>query len=153
MKYSINRRKFLELFGCGCCALALPSCSTVPITDRKQLTIFPEGRINAQAAAFYENFRSKTKLITRGKVLNEIIEIGKKTENSVSAYFDSKNMPDPTKNFQWDYILVDNDKIINAGCAPGGKIAVYTGILKVTKNNDGLEKTSLNLIFIFFTRN
>ena len=44
MKYSINRRKFLELFGCGCCALALPSCSTVPITDRKQLTIFPEGR-------------------------------------------------------------------------------------------------------------
>ena len=138
MKYSINRRKFLELFGCGCCALALPSCSTVPITDRKQLTIFPEGRINAQAAAFYENFRSKTKLITRGKVLNEIIEIGKKTENSVSAYFDSKNMPDPTKNFQWDYILVDNDKIINAWCAPGGKIAVYTGILKVTKNNDGL---------------
>ncbi len=138
MKYTINRRKFLELFGCGCCALALPSCSTVPITDRKQLTIFPEGRINAQAAAVYENFRSKTKLITRGKVLNEIIEIGKKTENSVSAYFDSKNLPDPTKNFQWDYILVDNDKIINAWCMPGGKIAVYTGILKVTKNKDGL---------------
>ena len=138
MKYNINRRKFLGLFGCGCCALALPSCSTVPITDRKQLTLFSEARINAQAAGVYEKFRSKAKLITSGKVLEEIIEIGKKTQNAVSAYFDSKNMADPTKNFGWDYILVDNDKIKNAWCMPGGKIAVYTGILKVTKNKNGL---------------
>ena len=138
MKYTINRRKFLELFSCGCCALVLPSCSTVPITDRKQLTIFPEGRINAQAAAVYENFRRKTKLITEGKNLNEVREIGKRIENAVTAYFESKNLPDPTRNFGWDYILVDNDKIKNAWCMPGGKIAVYTGILKVTKNEDGL---------------
>ena len=138
MKYIINRRKFLGLFGCSCCAIALPSCSTVPITERKQLTIFSETRINAQAAAVYENFRSKTKLINKGKALDEIIEIGKRTENAVSAYFDSKNIPDPTRNFGWDYILVDNDKIKNAWCMPGGKIAVYTGILKVTKNKDGL---------------
>ncbi len=138
MKYIINRRKFLELFGCGCCGLILPSCSTVPITERKQLTIFSESRINAQASAVYENFRSKAKLITRGKVLNDVREIGKKIENAVSAYFDSVNIPDPTKNFGWDYIVVDNDKIKNAWCMPGGKIAVYTGILKVTKNKDGL---------------
>ena len=138
MKYNINRRKFLGLFGCGCCSLVLPSCSTVPITERRQLTIFSESRINAQAAAVYENFRNKTKLITKGKALDEIIEIGKKTQNAVSAYFDSQNMPDPTKNFGWDYVLVDNDKIKNAWCMPGGKIAVYTGILKVTKNTPGL---------------
>ena len=64
MKHIINRRKFLELFSYGCCGLILPSCSTVPITDRKQYTIYPEGRINAQAAAAYESFRSKSKLIT-----------------------------------------------------------------------------------------
>ena len=61
--YNINRRKFLGLFGCGCCSLILPSCSTVPITERKQLSIIPESRINRQAAAAYEKFRSKTKLI------------------------------------------------------------------------------------------
>ena len=138
MKYNINRRKFLGLFGCGCCSLVLPSCSTVPITERRQLTIFSESRINAQAAAVYENFRNKTKLITKGKALDEVIEIGKKTQNAVSAYFDSKNIPDPTKNFGWDYVLVDNDKVKNAFCMPGGKIAVYTGILKVTKNTNGL---------------
>jgi len=138
MKYIINRRKFLELFGCGCCGLILPSCSTVPITDRKQLTIFSESRINAQATAVYENFRSKTKLITKGKALEEIRKIGRNIENAVSAYFDSQKIEDPTKNFGWDYILVDNDKVKNAWCMPGGKIAVYTGILKVTKNKNGL---------------
>ena len=45
---------------------------------------------------------------------------------------------DPTSDFQWDYILVDNDKVKNAWCMPGGKIAVYTGLLKITKNINGL---------------
>ena len=73
--YNINRRKFLGYFGCGCCSLLLPSCSTVPITDRKQLTIYPEYRINAQAAKAYESFRAKTKLITTGSKLKEIRHI------------------------------------------------------------------------------
>ena len=54
--YNINRRKFLGYFGCGCCSLAFPSCSTVPITEGKQLSIIPESRINSQAAAAYEDF-------------------------------------------------------------------------------------------------
>ena len=138
MKPIINRRKFLELFTCGCYGIILPSCSTVPITDRRQLTIYPESKINANAASAYENFKSKNKLINSGKQLNSIKEIGKKIENSVSALFLKEKKDDPTKNFGWDYILVDNDKIKNAWCMPGGKIAVYTGILKVTKNEDAL---------------
>ena len=137
--YNINRRKFLGLISCGCCSLILPSCSTVPITERKQLTIYPESRINQQAAAAYENFRSKTKLITSGSELNQVREIGKKMEVAVSAFFSKKGGDDPTKNFGWDYILVDNDKVVNAWCMPGGKIAVYTGLLKVTKNIDALS--------------
>ena len=87
--YNINRRKFLGYFGCSCCSIILPSCSTVPITDRKQLSIIPEARINKQAAAAYETFRSKTKLITSGSQLNEIREIGKRIEFAVSAFFEN----------------------------------------------------------------
>ena len=137
--YNINRRKFLGLITCSCCSIVLPSCSTVPITERKQLSIIPEARINRQAAAAYENFRSKTKLIKTGSALEEVREIGKKMEESVSAFFSKERKDDPTKNFGWDYILVDNDKIVNAWCMPGGKIAVYTGLLKVTKNTDALS--------------
>ena len=137
--YNINRRKFLGYFGCSCCSLLLPSCSTVPITERKQLSLIPEAKINAQAASAYEKFRDKNKLITTGPQLNEIKEIGKKMETSVSSFFESEGKKDPTKNFGWDYILVDNDKIVNAWCMPGGKIAVYTGLLKLTKNIDALS--------------
>ena len=70
--------------------IILPSCSTVPITDRKQLSIISEARINKQAAAAYENFKSKSKLITSGSKLKEIKEIGKKMETSVSAFFNNK---------------------------------------------------------------
>ena len=137
--YNINRRKFLSYFGCGCCSLFFPSCSTVPITDRKQLTIIPESKINSQAADAYEQFRNKTKLITSGSQLNEIREIGGKIEVAVSSFFVNQGKEDPTRNFGWDYILVDNDKIVNAWCMPGGKIAVYTGLLKITKNTDALS--------------
>ena len=137
--YNINRRKFLGYFGCGCCSLILPSCSTVPITERKQLSIIPESRINRQAAAAYEDFRKKSKLITKGSQLREIREIGKKMEIAVSTFFTDQGKEDPTKNFSWDYVLVDNDKIVNAWCMPGGKIAVYTGLLKITKNTNALS--------------
>ena len=137
--YIINRRKFLGLFGCGCCSLLLPSCSTVPITERKQLSLISEARINQQSAAAYEQFRSKSKLIKTGSQLNEIKLIGKKIENSVTSFFQKEGKDDPTENFEWDYVLVDNDKVVNAWCMPGGKIAVYTGLLKVTKNTDALS--------------
>mgnify|MGYP001212281481 FL=1 len=137
--YNINRRKFLGLFGCSCCSLILPSCSTVPITDRKQLSIIPEAKINSQAAAAYEQFRTKAKLIKSGPQLKEVIEIGKRIEVSVSSFFENKNEQDPTRNFGWDYLLVDNDKVANAWCMPGGKIAVYTGLLKITKNTNALS--------------
>ena len=137
--YNINRRKFLGLFSCGCCSLILPSCATVPITERKQLSIIPEATINRQAAAAYEKFRAKTKLINKGSQLEEIKQIGKRIEIAVSSFFIKKGEQDPTANFGWDYILVDNDKVVNAWCMPGGKIAVYTGLLKITKNIHALS--------------
>ena len=136
--HNINRRKFLEIFGGCSCSLMLASCSTAPITDRKQLKLLPESTLNRQAAQIYENVKSKVKLSDDKKQLNEIKDIGSKIEEAVSAYFASINVQDPTNNFDWEYILVDNDKIKNAWCMPGGKIAVYTGILEVTKNKHGL---------------
>ena len=135
---TINRRKFLGYFGGCACGLILPSCSTAPITDRKQLKLLPESSLNRQAAQLYERVKAKTKLSDDKKQLDEIKEIGSNIENAVSAYFESVNKKDPTYNFQWEYILVDNDKIKNAWCMPGGKIAVYTGILEVTQNKHGL---------------
>ena len=85
--YNINRRKFLGLFGCGCCSIILPSCTTVPITERKQLSIISEAKINRQSALAYEKFKQKAKIITTGSKFKEITTIGKKMENAVSTFF------------------------------------------------------------------
>ena len=134
----MNRRKFLGYVGCGCCNIILASCSTAPITDRRQLKLIPEAKLNAQAAAVYEKIKEKEKLSDDVKTLNEIKEIGKRMEDAIAEYFYQSNLPDPTLNFDWEYILIDKKKVKNAWCMPGGKIAVYTGILEVTKNKNGL---------------
>ena len=58
----MNRRKFLNYVGCSCGSLILSSCTTVPITERKQLKLIPEYKLNAQAAQIYEKIKSKEKL-------------------------------------------------------------------------------------------
>ena len=133
----MNRRKFLSYVGGGCCGLILNSCATAPITDRRQFKIIPEAKLNAQAAQIYEKVKKNEKLITDSK-LDQIKEIGKKMEDSISEYFYKAKLNDPTANFDWEYILIDNKKVRNAWCMPGGKIAVYSGILEVTKNENGL---------------
>ena len=134
----MNRRKFIKYIGCSCGGFLLNSCTSAPITDRKQLKLIPESKLNAQAAQIYEKVKSKEKLITSGNTLKEIKEIGSRMEDSISEYFYQENLKDPTLNFQWEYILIDNKKIKNAWCMPGGKIAVYTGLLDITKNKNGL---------------
>tara|TARA_B100000945_G_scaffold303658_1_gene288417 strand:+ start:2547 stop:3311 length:765 start_codon:yes stop_codon:yes gene_type:complete len=114
------------------------SCSSAPITQRKQLSLIPEAKLNAQAAQVYEEVKKKAKLSKDKNKLNEIKNIGQRIEEAISSYFNRENLLDPTANFDWEYILIDNPKVKNAWCMPGGKIAVYTGMLDITKNTNGL---------------
>ena len=116
----MNRRKFLSLVGCGCCGFILNSCATAPITERKQFKIVPEAKLNAQAAQIYEQIKRKEKLVSDSK-LEEIKLIGKKMENSISEYFYKAKLNDPTSNFDWEYILIDNKNVRNAWCMPEAK--------------------------------
>ena len=134
----MNRRKFLGFVGYGCCSIILPSCTTTPITERKQLKLISEAKLNAQAARIYEEVKKKETLSDDKKTLDQIKEIGRRMEVSISKYFLQSNIQDPTINFDWEYILIDKKKVKNAWCMPGGKIAVYTGILDITKNTNGL---------------
>ena len=74
----MNRRKFINLIGCGCLSFGLHSCTSAPITDRKQLKLIPESKLNAQAAAIYEKVKEKEKMSNHKESLNKIKEIEKK---------------------------------------------------------------------------
>ena len=87
----MNRRKFLSYVGCSCCGYFLPSCSTAPITERKQLKIVSEAKLNAQAAQIYEKIKEKEKMSDDIKSLNQIKEIGKKWKTLLVNIFIEKN--------------------------------------------------------------
>ncbi len=114
----------------------LTSCTSVSITDRKQLMILGDDVIYPEAFKAYKDFKSKTKLIESGKELDEINKVTNKLKTAIKNYYKSEGQKDPTSNFAWEIVLVDNKEVKNAWCMPGGKMAVYSGILEIA-NNEG----------------
>ena len=116
----------------------LASCSTVPITGRKQLSLVSDSQIQEQAASSYKQFlnSSKTKVITGTSQATLVKKVGNKLAIAVNQYLTQQGIADQF-NFNWEFNLVQSDEI-NAWCMPGGKVAIYTGILPVTQNETGL---------------
>ena len=85
----MDRRKFLTYLGCSCSGFFLNSCTTAPITERRQLKIIPEAKLNAQAAQIYEKIKEKENLSKDTKKLEEIKEIGK--NEVIIEYFYKEN--------------------------------------------------------------
>ena len=133
----MNRRKFLTFSAASCCSFILPGCKTNPVTDRRQFLMYPESFINKQSAIFYKNFLKRSKISTDEKTTKLMKKIAKNIISSIDKYFIKINVPNPTLDYKWEYNLIE-DKQVNAFCAPGGKIAVFTGMLKYTENEDGL---------------
>ena len=57
----MNRRNFLQFVGCGCLSIGITSCTTAPITERKQLKLISESKLNAKAAKIYEKIKQNEK--------------------------------------------------------------------------------------------
>jgi metalloendopeptidase OMA1, mitochondrial len=106
---------------------AFAGCRTVPMTGRKQLVLIGEGDERKMGLTAYQEALSKERLSTDAAKVDMVRRVGKR----LAAAADK---PD----FQWEFNLVEDDKTINAWCLPGGKVAVYTGLLKVTEDEAGL---------------
>ena len=134
-----SRRKFLLHTSCFCGAsLILPSCTQVAMSDRQQFNILSDDFLYSKTFPAFNNFKSQTKLITGTSEYNNIVEIGFRIRDAINIYHKKNNKNNPTENFQWEFVLVDDDQTKNAWCMPGGKIAFYSGILPIAKNNDGI---------------
>ena len=136
--YNLSRRKFVWGMTCTCGTLLLPSCAEVAMSDRKQFNILSDDFLYSKTFPAYENFKSQSKLITGTSEYDNIVKIGYNIRDAINVYYANQGGEDPTENFQWEFALVDDDQTKNAWCMPGGKIAFYSGILPIAKNNDGI---------------
>jgi predicted Zn-dependent protease len=125
---SMNRKNVvcagLQLLLIGLVAVG---CATVPISGRSQFNLVSDDQANSLGADAYKDVESNSPLIKSGPQYDQVVRVGKR----IAA---AANEP----GFEWEFCLIDDPKTVNAFCLPGGKIAVYSGILPITKDDVGL---------------
>ena len=118
-------------------ALLFQSCILVPLTGRRQLSLVSDADMLSMSFSQYDQFMKENKLSTDSAQTNMVRQVGRRIQNAVTTYFAQNNLSQNLKGFAWEFNLVEN-KEANAWCMPGGKVAVYSGILPFAQNETGL---------------
>ena len=117
--------------------LMIAACAKVPITGRSQLSLIPDSQMVSMAHQEYSNFLKANKVSTDQAKTAQVKRVGGRIAAAVEKYFRDHGMAEEIKNYTWEFNLIES-KEKNAWCMPGGKVAVYTGILPITQSDTGL---------------
>ena len=119
-------------------ATILYSCATVPVTGRKQLSLVSSDEINAMSAQQYKEVVAKGPLSNDKEKTELVRRVGVRIQKAVEQYMSSKGASSQLAGFNWEFNLIQDDKTVNAWCMPGGKVAFYTAILPICKDELGV---------------
>ncbi|WP_372794236.1 M48 family metallopeptidase [Lutibacter sp.] len=117
--------------------LFIISCSTVPITGRQRINIVSDAEILPASFAQYEGFLKENKVSTNSKMKNEVQTVGMNISKAVDKFMRANGMVSEADSYRWEFNLIE-DPAVNAWCLPGGKVVVYTGIIPICDNVDGI---------------
>lgn len=115
----------------------LISCSSVPLTGRKQLSIIPASQMLTMSFQQYDEFIKSNKLSSDASSTEMVKRVGHNIKNAVEEYMADNKLLNRLRGYNWEFNLVESNEI-NAWCMPGGKVVVYTGILPITQDELGL---------------
>jgi predicted Zn-dependent protease len=133
MKHTRKSKLFLL---CGL-ALFLSGCTEVAITGRKQFNLVPEAMMNSMAFQAYSEFLTQNKPSKDVSDTQMVKRVGNRIRHAVEQYCAQNNISERLQGYQWEFNLIEDDQL-NAWAMPGGKVVVYTGLLKVTQSEAGL---------------
>lgn len=126
-----------KILGVGMMSVVLMACSTNPVTGRRSLQVVDNSQIDAMALQQYREVLQKSKVVSGTTAANAVRNVGMRIKNAANNYYRSVGREKDLAGYQWEFNLID-DKQINAWCMPGGKVAVYSGILPITQTDKGL---------------
>jgi len=116
----------------------MAACAKNPITGRNQLALLSESQLQEMATQEYRAFLSENKVVSPGSRDGEMVRrVGQRLVNAIQTYYSQKGLTQDLQGFNWEFNLVEN-KEANAWAMPGGKVAVYTGLLPITQNEAAL---------------
>jgi len=107
-------------------------CQTAPVTGRKQLILISASQEMALGAQSYRDILKESELSHDKQIIGMVEQVGWNIAKVTSRDYAI------AKDYEWEFKVIEDDKTPNAFALPGGKIAVYTGILKYTQNDAGL---------------
>jgi predicted Zn-dependent protease len=116
----------------------LAACATVPLTERRSLSLIPDSELVSLSNDQYAQVLKESKLSTDQQKIQMVTRVGRRIATAAEGFLEESGAGDKIKNYQWEFNVIEDDKTANAWCMPGGKVAVYTGILPFTKNEAGL---------------
>ena len=114
------------------------ACAEVPITHRKGLHLVPKTELLSMSLQQYDEVLKKSKLSTDTQKVEMVRRVGNRIAKTAEAFLTETGQQGKIKNYKWEFNLIEEDKTVNAWVMPGGKAAVYTGILPYTQNETGL---------------
>jgi predicted Zn-dependent protease len=117
--------------------LTFVSCTTVPLTGRKQLSLIPESDMMALSLTEYGKFLKANKVSIDKAKTDMVKRVGTRISKAVEAYMAQQGLSANLKGYQWEFNLVESAEV-NAWCMSGGKVVVYTGLLPIAQNDEGL---------------
>ncbi|MCP4669635.1 MAG: M48 family metallopeptidase, partial [Deltaproteobacteria bacterium] len=118
--------------------LLLAGCATVPLTERKSLNLVPHSQMLSLSLDQYGKVLDQSKLSKDQKKVKMVRRVGKRISGAADVFFRRTGMEEHIDDYEWEFNLIEDKKKVNAWCMPGGKVAVYTGILPYTRNETGL---------------
>lgn len=118
-------KKYMFL-GLSLTALICPACTTVEGTGRTQFMVVTKAQENQMGKEAYQQILSEETLSNDARLTAIVRRVGER----IAAQVDRPN-------FEWEFNLIESPQV-NAFCLPGGKIAVYTGILPIMQNEAGM---------------
>ena len=127
----------IRKFALASCLFVAAACSTVPITGRRQLSLVSDAEMNTMAATEYQKVLASSRVVSSGEQAAMVKRVGQRIQQAVETYFRQQNAQSQLEGYAWEFNLID-DKQENAWCMPGGKVAVYSGILPITQDETGL---------------
>jgi predicted Zn-dependent protease len=131
-----HTRKSKLLVLCGL-LLLLSGCTEVAITGRKQFNLVPDSTMNSMGFQAYSEFLTQNTLSKDYSKTQMVKRVGSRIQKAVEQYCAQNNLSDLLVGYQWEVNLIEDDQL-NAWAMPGGKMVVYTGLLKVTQSEAGL---------------
>lgn len=117
--------------------MLIMSCAKVPITGRRQARLIPSSQINQLSVQQYGQFLQQNPPMRNTNEVQMVREVGNRLVRAVEVYYKNNGLQDQLAQFKWEFNVVQ-DPNVNAFCMPGGKVVIYTGILPVTQDRDGL---------------